>query len=256
MAHSPRSLRHEYELYIDLEIENYKDSVPRRVVLGIGDEAVASLQAQQQLALTEILLCAEVDRIIRGRLGLPSYVTWRRRRLKVLAEYVKPERWGLRPDGAIAQTLTTAGDGHVLVAGAREEGPALYLAANGCAVTALDPAELVVERVISTDAEVGLTGRIRGLVGDLSTWTPDMPLDAVVCASSAFGGLSGAERSRAITQLQNATNAGGLHVLETGTDGMWALTREELEVAYDGWHLSIERDARRPDTILARKQVA
>ena len=45
-------------------------------------------------------------------------------------------------------------------------------------------------------------------------------------------------------------------MLETGSDGLWALTREELESAYDGWHLTVERDGRRPDTILARKAVA
>ena len=74
MAHRPRSLQHEYELFVEREIENYKESVPRRIILGIGDEAVASLEAQQQLALTELLLCEEVDRIIRARLeklGLP-----------------------------------------------------------------------------------------------------------------------------------------------------------------------------------------
>ena len=256
MAYRPRSLKHEYELYVDREIENYKDSVPRRVVLGIGDEAVAVLHSQQQLALTEILLCAEVDRIIRARLRLPSYVAWRKRRLRALAEFVKPERWGLRPDGALAQTLSTAAEGHVLVAGASEEGPALYLAANGCAVTALDPTEQVLERVINTAAEVGLTGRIRGLVGDLGTWAPDMPLDAVVCTGAAFAGLSGAERARAILLLQDATIAGGMHLVETGTDGVRLVTLEELQAVYDGWHVTIEHGGRSPETLLARKAVA
>src|SRR5256885_15957737 len=80
MAHRPRSLQHEYELFVEREIENYKESVPRRVILGIGDEAVKSLEAQQQLALTELLLCEEVDRIIRARLRLATFATWRKRR--------------------------------------------------------------------------------------------------------------------------------------------------------------------------------
>src|SRR3569833_4548086 len=75
-----RSLRHEYELFVEQEIENYKESVPRSVLLSIGDEAVASLSAQPQFALTELVLVDQVDRIIFKRLRLPAYNTWRRRR--------------------------------------------------------------------------------------------------------------------------------------------------------------------------------
>jgi len=77
-----RSLRHEYELYVEREIEAYKESVPRSVLLSIGDEAVRSLAAEAQFALTELLLWEEVDRIIRLRLGIPSFQAWRRRRLR------------------------------------------------------------------------------------------------------------------------------------------------------------------------------
>ena len=73
MAQRPtRSLKHEYELFVEQEIENYKESVPRSVLLSIGDEAVAELSADTQFALTELLLCEEVDRIIVKRLRLPG----------------------------------------------------------------------------------------------------------------------------------------------------------------------------------------
>ena len=68
-----RSLKHEYELYVEREIENYKESVPRSVLLSIGDDAVRALAGEQQFALTELLLWDEVDRIIFKRLRLPSY---------------------------------------------------------------------------------------------------------------------------------------------------------------------------------------
>ena len=52
MASRPqRSLKHEYELFVEEEIENYKDSIPRSAILRIGDEAVANLQAGEQTAL-------------------------------------------------------------------------------------------------------------------------------------------------------------------------------------------------------------
>ena len=73
MPHSPpRSLKHEYELFVEREIENYKDSVPRSVLLSIGDEAVRAMAAQPQFELTELVLVEEVDRIIRPRLRIPT----------------------------------------------------------------------------------------------------------------------------------------------------------------------------------------
>jgi hypothetical protein len=256
MTHRPRSLEHEYELYVEREIENYKESIPRQAILAIGDEAVRALSAQSQLALTEILLCAEVDRIIRARLRIPSFATWRRRRLKALKELSRPERWGMRPDSAIARTARTVADGHVLVAGASEEGPAIYLAANGCAVTAVDTTEDVLERVLDAAAAVGLMGRVRGLVTDLANWAPDIPLNAVVCAAAAFQGLTPVQRAQAIALLQAATTDGGLHVMEAGTGSSGILPIEELQARYHGWQISVEPGPHSRETFLARKSVA
>jgi hypothetical protein len=255
MAHRPRSLQHEYELFVEREIENYKESVPRRVILSIGDEAVTSLAAQQQLALTELLLCEEVDRIIRARLRLSTFATWRKRRVKSLAEFKRPERWGMRPDCAIARTALAAHEGHVLVAGAMEEGRSLYLAANGCDVTTLDPTEDVIERVIDAAAGVGLTGRIRGVVNDLAGWAPDLPLNAVVCAAAALRGLSAEQRQRALAILQEATKDGGVHVVETSSEGVRLVALEELEASYYGWQTTVEGSLSN-ETFFARKAVA
>ena len=98
----------------------------------------------------------------------------------------------------------------MLVAGANEEGPTLYLAANGCDVIAIDREADVLERVYNAAAEVGLTGRIRGLVADLASWSPDIPLTTVVCAAAALAGLSDVERRRAFALLQGATTDGGV----------------------------------------------
>src|SRR6185436_16070319 len=35
-----RSLRYEYELYVEREIEDYKDSISRNALLSIGDDAI------------------------------------------------------------------------------------------------------------------------------------------------------------------------------------------------------------------------
>ena len=94
-----RSLKHEYQVFIESEIERYKDSVSRHSLLGIADEAVAVLRSQTQYEPEELSLCAEVDRLIARRIKLPKYSTWQRKRLKRLAEYRKPETWGIAPDG-------------------------------------------------------------------------------------------------------------------------------------------------------------
>src|SRR5258708_12847479 len=103
-----RSLKHEYALYLDREIEDYKESVPRSVLLSIGDEAVQSLARQQQFALTELLLCAEVDRIIFRRLGLLSYSAWRQRRGTMLVDHPRPEHSARRPPATSFPPIPTA----------------------------------------------------------------------------------------------------------------------------------------------------
>jgi hypothetical protein len=253
MTQQPRSLRHEYDLFIEQEIEAYKESVTRCVLLRLGDEAVAVLAAQPQLELTEVVLSAEVDRIIRQRLGLPRYRTWCRRRLKALREFRRPERWGLRPDGAVARTVPIAAEGHVLVAGTAEEGPAVFLAANGCAVTAIETTEDVLERVMHAAVEVGIADRVRGFVGELAAWAPDAPLNAVICADEAFAGLSASERAETLALLQHATMRGGLHVLQQRSAVEAAPSLDELAVRYDGWQISVERGGEAVSTFLATK---
>jgi hypothetical protein len=257
VIHHARSLKHEYELYIEREIEDYKESVSRSELLSIGDAAVAALQAQQQLPLTELLLCAEVDRIIRKQLRLPSYKTWRKRCLEALQDFRRPERWGLHPDGLLALAVSAASNAHVFVAGASEEGPALYLAAHGCAVTLFDPTEEILERVVHTAAQVGLGRQVRGLVTDLRDgWAPASPFSAVVCARAAFAGLSPDERAGVIALLQNSTAAGGLHLVETIAGGKRLLPLDELAARYQGWQISVEYPRQSGETFLARKAVA
>ncbi|HXY19054.1 MAG TPA: hypothetical protein VEH83_03585, partial [Gemmatimonadales bacterium] len=94
-ARAPRSLRSEYEEFIEQRIEEYKDGLPRASILGIGDEAVQELTRGEQYQLTEVLLQEQVDAIIRRRLRLPSYRRWRERHVALRAAQVEPSHWGL-----------------------------------------------------------------------------------------------------------------------------------------------------------------
>jgi hypothetical protein len=260
MAHRPtRSLKHEYELFVEQEIENYKESVPRSVLLSIGDDAVSSLSAAPQFALTELLLCEEVDRIIFKRLRLPSYDTWRKRRVKLIDELRRPEHWGLRPDDVLVRTLPSASDACVLVAGAPDAVSALYLAANGCDVTTLTPEADALERVMQAAIGAGLAGRVHVQVGDLSSWIPGSSLSAVIVNPSVLDAMTSAERARVIQLLQSATADGGVHLVQTiPTAGKanGAVSLEELRSRYRGWTVTVERVDGRGKTFLARKGAA
>lgn len=245
-----RSLKHEYELFVEREIESYKDTLSRTALLSIGDEAVARLRAQAQTTLTEMVLWEEVDRIISSRLRLPTYRTWRQRRLKILAELRRPEHWGLSPTSALARELGAHADGgHVLVAGVDSAAAAIYSAAHGCAVTAIGCEADAVERVMVAAEEAGLADFVRGCVADLGQWSPDVALRVVVCTAQAFAGLSTPERAEAIAVLQSATLDGGVHLVETLIKGNAVVSLDELRHRYDGWTISLEGST----TFLARK---
>jgi hypothetical protein len=256
MAQRPsRSLKYEYELYLEREIENYKESVPRSVLLSIGDDAVRALAGEQQFALTELLLCDEVDKIIFKRLRLPSYATWRKRRIKLLEELRRPEHWGLSPDDVVVRAVrSVAADSRVLLAGAQVETPALYLAANGCDVTTLAGPDAV-QRVLDAAEEAGLGERVHASNVALDSWTPDAPLTAVIYTPAAFAGMSAAERARVIQVLQSATTDGGVHLVQTIAAGKRApVSLDELRRRYRGWDVTVDESA--PNTFMARKAIA
>jgi hypothetical protein len=258
MAHyQQRSLRHEYDIYVEQEIENYKDSVPRSALLRLGDEAVDQLRRRNQLEFSELLIWAEVDTIIRRRVRIPTFRTWSTRRIRLLEEYRRPERWGFAADAPLVRELATEDhDRHILLAGMNEEGMTLFLAAHGCQVTAVDEDPDVVERVINAAGVVGLTGRVNGRPMSLNEWAPDEPLDAVVCTPAAMARLSFDERVRVIDILKSATLDGGVHLLDTLVAGRIALSEDELRNQYHGWDISIVRDELLNRTFMARKCVA
>lgn len=261
MTLRPRSLRYEYELYLEREIEDYKNSISRSALVSIAEEATRRIVDGDQLGISELLLSAEVDKLISRRLRLPTYDTWRKRRQRNATEMQRPEHWGLRGDTPLKEVLPSgAGVGSVLVTGARIEGSALYLAANGCEVTAIEPEPEVVDRMLQAARDAGLDERVRGTVGELYSylngWTPTDPLTAVVCTPAAFAGLSHEERARVIDVLKSVTTDGGVHLVETIVAGSAVIDEEELRQQYSGWAISIVRERGDSKTFVARKAVA
>jgi hypothetical protein len=199
------------------------------------------------------MLCGEVDRIICGRIGLPSFRVWRKRHLKALRDYRRPEHWGIRPDAPLVTAIAQAESSHVLIAGAAEPGPALYLAAHGCAVTALGGQFDAIDRVMSAAETAGLTRRVRGYVSDLGSWEPDAPLNAVVYGAAVLDVMDASQRVQMIARFQGATTAGGVHLMETSTATAGARLIDELCAQYSGWRTAVHGGSGAHSIFLAHK---
>jgi len=254
---APRSLKHEYDLFVENEIEAYKESISRTTLLKIGDEAVASLESGMQFGMNELLLVHEVDRIIRKRLRLPSYPTWRKRELKrrkELEEFIRPEHWGLSPDSPVATEIRPAPESRVLIAGAEVPSAALYLAANGCSVTTIDGTSAPESSAVENPELANLPGRIDHHSKALKEWAPtaEESLSAVVCTPKAFAGLTAKQRAKVLGVLQSVTEDGGVHLVETIVAGS-GMSLSELKKSYKGWDVSVLEDGK---SFVARKAVA
>ena len=256
---APRSLRHEYELYLEDEIEAYKESVPRSALLAIGDEAVDVLRTMPQASLDQLVLCDEVDRIITRRLKLPSYRTWRRRYMARIAELRQPEHWGFRAEGPLVRELVASCEGeHVLVAGIDDGDAVMFSAALGCAVTAVGHEPEAVGRTVAAAEASGLGRRVRACVSDLDGWIPDAGLRVVLCSTGALSRVGVNAREEVIDTLQRATLPGGTHFVRAprGTCASFDAPPTwlaELKPHYAGWATTLEDCGGDRPTFVARK---
>jgi hypothetical protein len=211
---APRSLRAEYEEFIEQRIEEYKDGLPRAAILGIGDDAVQELARTEQYTLTEVLVQEQVDSIIRRRLRLPSYRRWRERHLALRSAQAQPTHWGLAPRDPVVLLAELIEDQDMFaVVGAADGACPLFLAARGANVLVGDPDLAAIEGLENRAISEQLGGRIQCLVVPLETWTPDRSIDGCVIETSALAALSAGERAELIRRLKAVTVPGGRHVV-------------------------------------------
>ena len=256
---APRSFRHEYGHYLENEIEAYKDSLPRMALLALGDEAANGLRTRPNTALTDIVLCDEVNRLIARRLKLPSYRTWRRRYMTQIAALRQPAYWGLDANATLVRELTASSDGeHVLVAGVDVHDAVIFSAALGCSVTTVGDEPEAMERTVAAAEASGLGRRVRACVAGLDQWMPDAGLRVVLCSTGALAQVGADARAEVIDTLQRATLPGGTHFVRAPrgalTDDRPTWVRE-LELQYVGWATSIEDCGGERATFVARKMM-
>lgn len=238
----PRSLRAEYEQFIEQRIEEYKDSLPRAEILGIGDEAMLELGRADQLQLTEVVLRDHVDAIIRRRLRLPSFRRWRERHVALRAAQWQPGHWGLSahdPVGALAE-LVEDGD-PVLVIGASDGACALFLAARGAQVRVADPDIAAVYGLENRAVNEQLGAQIECEVVQLERFAPaNGSFTACVIETGALAPLAAPARGALIQRLKAATPDPGRHAVMPGGSsrgGGLRLSSDALRSCYTDWQL-------------------
>jgi len=251
---TPRSLQHDYTLFLEREVEAYKEAVSAEHLHRIAASALAAIEGAEQIGMRDLLLAAEVNRIIARRLELPSFRTWCRRRLACADDPRRPGHWRLHLHTPVAHVVgPTSLEAPVLVGGGRVMEESLYLAANGCRVTAVDPDEATVRRMLTDAHEAGFGARVRALTMEVCDYLPDGALAGVVCAPAVFAGLAEHERDAFVTMLQRATLTGGVHVVESMVAEQVTITEEELWERYRGWEVSVVEEGRVGRALVARK---
>jgi SAM-dependent methyltransferase len=115
--------------------------------------------------------------------------------------------WSGGPNRQLVAEAADLPPGTALDAGSGEGGDALWLAARGWQVTAVDFAATALERGAQAAAAAGLADRIEWLRADLRSWTP--PPAGYDLVSAQFFHLPPDERAAVFATLAAAVGPGG-----------------------------------------------
>jgi SAM-dependent methyltransferase len=118
-----------------------------------------------------------------------------------------PSVWSGRPNRQLVVEASDLPAGTALDAGSGEGGDALWLAARGWRVTAVDFSPVALERAAARAAERGVDDRIAWLHADLDTWTP--PEEAFDLVTAHYLHATWSDRSRMFAGLAAAVAPGG-----------------------------------------------
>jgi hypothetical protein len=214
---SIRSLRQQYDLYIMDRIEYYKNSLPREELLKLADAALVEMRNdEQQFLLTELLAQEAVDDLIKRRLGIRSFESWRKQYPKLRATQRDPIHWNLDPTHLMVGLAPRLEPGDpVLVVGSGAESCAYLAAAYDADVTYLDRDFTSIERAEHRCASEALSCTFDAYCVQFGSWLPPLPegFVLVVIDAGTLAAISPGERRALLADIQALTAPGGLHAL-------------------------------------------
>jgi hypothetical protein len=231
------SLRQRYQQYLFQRIEDYKNSLSREELLGLGNDAVAELQndPEGQYFLTEVLMQDTVDKLIQKRLRLPSFARWREKFARLRQAQREPTHWGLERKSVLTAVVDRLeGGDHAVVIGGGAELAVYLLAAHEARLTCLFEDNATCTRIEARMAAESLTGDFEAFVVQLGHWFPPLPSPAhlVVIDAGTLANLSPPRRLALMARLQDWTVPGGLHAVTTQSD---AVAPETWLSLYPDW---------------------
>lgn len=219
-----------YQQYIFQRIEDYKNSISREELLGLGNDAFSEMQndSDGQYFLTNVLMQDMVDKLIQKRLRLPTFTRWKQKYAKLRQAQREPTHWGLERRSVLGAVLERMEPGdHAMVIGGGAEAAAYLLSAHDVRVTCLFEDNPTCTRIESRMAAESLTGDFEAFVVQLGTWFPSLgiPAQLVVIDAGTLGELPPPRRLNLMARLQDSTVPGGLH----------AVTSQAGSVAPENW---------------------
>jgi hypothetical protein len=230
------SLKQQYHEYILQRIESYKNSLSRRELLELGNEAVAEMEAAgDQFLLTEVLLTDWVDRLIHKRLRLQPYARWSRHFKQLRAAQREPTHWGIDQRSPVTRLLPRLEPGDTaLVIGWDAAPVACLLAAYEVSVVFTGCDMTLVDQVESRVAAEALGHYCTTYVAPTGQFGPGFPEQVHILAidTATLEAESAANRRIMVERLMERTAAGGVHLILPTTH---ALTPEAFLSHYPEW---------------------
>jgi hypothetical protein len=242
------SLKQQYHEYILQRIESYKNTLSRRELLDLGNEAVAEMEAAgDQFLLTEVLLTDWVDRLIYKRLRLQPCSRWSKQFKQLRAAQQEPTHWGIDRKSPVTRILPRLEPGdRALVAGNDASPLAFLLAAHDVEVVFTGSDMTFVDQVESRVAEEALGHYCSTYVapaGQLGHGLPER-VQIIAIDTATLEAETAASRRTLMARLMERTVCGGVHLILPSEN---ALAPDAFLSHYSEWHRE-ERPAekRRP----------
>jgi hypothetical protein len=242
------SLKQQYHEYILQRIEAYKNSLSRRELLELGNQAVAEMEAAQgdQFLLTEVLLTDWVDRLIHRRLALQPYNRWSRHFRQLRTAQREPTHWGVDRRSPVMHVLPRLEPGDTaLVVGGDAAPLAFLLAAHDVEVVFTGSDMTFVDQVESRVAEEALGHYCSTYVAPPAQFPLDLPVQVhiVVIDTATLGQERSSERRAMLERLMGRTAPGGVHLILPSEH---ALAPEAYLSHYAEWTREDVQEKRRP----------